>query len=241
MKTRLRILNLLLVIACGFVAWQMRANHVAAEARMERTFTVAAAKASAQAPTVEGIPAAPTAAEYSQVAMRMLFAQDRNPNVVEETKPEPEKKKMPELPIFHGVLNFGDGPIAMLSENAGGKQSGYKAGDTIGEFKVLRIAKEEIAFEWDGQEVVKRTAELKSKEPAAAPRQTASPKPAAVKAEPVKPPSPAKPGPGVSTGGRERACQAGENSPDGTVVDGWVKRTAFSPMGAVCYWEPVGK
>lgn len=242
MKTRLRILNLLLIVACGFAVWQMRANHVEAKDRMDRMFSTPKADAKTTEVAIEPLPEAPKAAEYREVAMRMVFSQDRNPNVVvEEKAPEPEKK-MPPLPVLHGVMDLGDGPEAMLSVDAGGKQDAYKAGDTIGDFKVVSVSKEKIVFEWEGKEVVKKASELRSSEPVRSKKTTADnvAKPApVVKNEP--PPPPAKPGAGKDLGGRERACQPGEKSPDGTVVDGWVKRTSYSPMGAVCYWEPVNK
>lgn len=240
MKTRLRILNLILLIACGFVVFQVRANHMEAKAREERTFQPRVKASAAADVKVVPVPAAPPPSAYVEVATRMLFAQDRNPNVVEEKKPEPEPKKMPPLPVLYGVINFGDGPIAMLSEDAGSKQGSFKAGDSIGEFKLVKISKEKITFLWDGKEFEKTADQLKSQEKAPAKKST---KETTAKAPtPSAPPAaPAKPGPGKETGGRERACQPGETAADGTVVDGWVKRTSYSPMGAVCYWEPVAK
>ncbi|MDZ7636719.1 MAG: hypothetical protein U5J83_00435 [Bryobacterales bacterium] len=240
MKTRLRLLNVVLLLACGFVVWQVRANHMDATARQDRTFrTQAKAKPAAEVNVVP-VPAAQPPSAYSEVAMRMLFAQDRNPNVVEEKKPEPEPKKMPPLPVLHGVINFGDGPIAMLSDDAASKQGSFKAGDRIGEFKVVKISKERITFLWEGQEIEKTAEQLRSQAPPPA-KKSAAETAAKVPVQSAPPPPPSKPGPGKETGGRERACQPGEKSADGTVVDGWVKRTSFSPMGAVCYWEPVGQ
>lgn len=243
MKTRLRIVNVLLFVACGFVVWQMRANHLEHQGRMDRVFSVETQDAPAPEMAIEPLPAPPKAADYSQVAMRMLFAQDRNPNVVEEKKPEPEPKKMPELPVLHGVMNLGDGAIAMMSETDGGTQGTYKAGDSIGEFKLVKIASDRITFEWDGKELTKLASELRGS-PESAPRKAKAatrPKPAAEAAKAAPPPPPSKPGSGKDVGGRERACQPGDTSPDGTVVDGYVKKTVYSPMGAVCMWEPVPK
>lgn len=240
MKTRLRILNLLLIACCGFVGWQMRANHLDHQNRIERTFSYKSAEVQPVETAVDPLPAAPTAAEYSQVAMRTLFAQDRNPTVVEEKKPEPPPKKMPELPVLHGVMDFGDGPIAMMSSANGDTQGSYKVGDSIGEFQIVKISQDRITFRWDGKEVTKLSSELRTavtrpNRPAAA----STPTPAAEAAK--APPAPVKPGPGKDVGGRERACQPGDNSPDGTVVDGYVKRTVYMPMGSVCTWEPVQK
>lgn len=240
MKTRLRILNLVLILACGFVVWQVRANHLEVEARERKTFQPRAKASPAADVKVVPIPPAEPPSAYVEVATRMMFAQDRNPNVVEEKKPEPEPKQMPPLPVLYGVINFGDGPIAMLSQDDSGKQGSYKTGDSIGEFKLVKISKEKITFLWDGKEIEKTAEQLKSQAKSAPKKngkETAAKAPAPVAA----PPAPTKPGPGKETGGRERACQPGEKAADGTVVDGWVKRTTYSPMGAVCFWEPVAK
>lgn len=239
MKTRLRLLNLLLIAFCGFIGWQMRANHLDHQDRMERTFSYKAADAQAGEIALDPMPAAPTAGEYSQVAMRMLFAQDRNPTVVEEKKPEPPPKKMPDLPVLHGVMDLGDGPIAMMSSATGDVEGSFRVGDSIGEFEILKISTDRITFRWDGKEVTKLSSELRTS--AIRPAKAAAKPAVNAPAEPPKPAAPVKPGPGKDLGGRERACQPGDNSPDGTVVDGYVKRTVFMPMGAVCTWEPVQK
>ncbi len=238
MKTRLRILNLLLVCACALVGWQMRANHIDHQNRLDRTFSAKVEPAAAKELAIEPLPSAPSAAQYSQVAMRMLFAQDRNPSIVEEKKPEPPPKKMPELPVLHGVMDLGDGAIAMMSPKDGDAQGTYKVGDTIGEFEIVKIATDRITFRWDGKEVTKLSGELRStgRRPAA---KAARPAAAASAAAPPPPPAPSKPGPGKDLGGIARACQPGDTSPDGTVVDGYIKRTARTPMGSVCNWVPV--
>jgi type II secretory pathway component PulC len=243
MKTRLRIVNVLLLIGCGLVVWQMRASHLEHQTRIEQVFAAKPQEVPPQEVTIDPLPATPKAAEFSQIAMRMMFAQDRNPTVVEEKKPEPEPKKMPDLPVLHGVMNLGDGIIAMMSENDGGSQGSYKEGETIGEFKLLKITTNRITFEWDGKEISKSASELRGNPAPAASKAKAAakPKPEAAKAAAAPPPPPAKPGSGKDVGGRERACQPGDNSPDGTVIDGYVKRTIYSPMGAVCMWEPVSK
>ncbi|MCC6262341.1 MAG: hypothetical protein IT169_02100 [Bryobacterales bacterium] len=240
MKTRLRFLNLILILACGFTVWQVRANHLEMAARERKTFEPRAKSSPAGEVKIVPIPPAEPPSAYVEVATRMMFAQDRNPNVVEEKKPEPEPKKMPALPVLYGVINFGDGPIAMLSQDDSGKQGSYKVGDTIGEFKLVKISKEKITFSWDGQEIEKTADQLKA-QAKSAPKKTTKETAAKAPAPVAPPPAPTKPGPGKETGGRERACQPGEKAPDGTVVDGWVKRTTYSPMGAVCFWEPVAK
>ncbi|MCU0227208.1 MAG: hypothetical protein MUF01_06175 [Bryobacterales bacterium] len=240
MKTRLRILNVLLLAVCAFTGWQMRASHLEHQSRMEKTFSVKVEPAAAAEVTIDPLPQPPSAGEFSVVAMRMLFAQDRNPTVVEEKKPEPPPKKMPDLPVLHGVMDLGDGSIAMMSVKEGGAQGTYKTGDMIGDFEIVKIATDRITFRWDGKEVTKLSGELRPT--GAAPAKAAStassaPAPAA----PKPPPAPTKPAPGKDLGGSVRACLPGDTSPPGTVVDGYVKRLARTPMGQVCSWAPVEK
>jgi len=238
MKTRLRLLNVLLMVACGFIAWQMRANHIQHQERLDRVFSVKTAQAPSEEVAVEPLPKAPSASEYSEVAMRMVFAQDRNPNVVEEKKPEPEPKKMPELPILLGVMNLGDGMVAMMSETSGGAQRAYSVNESIGEFKILKIAPEQITFEWDGKELVKKASELRAK--GEKPARAAKPVVQEAKAAAPKPaPAPVKAGPGKDLGGDFRACVVGDTTAVGTVVDGYKKKIAKTPMGNNCLWEKV--
>jgi len=39
--------------------------------------------------------------------------------------------------------------------------------------------------------------------------------------------------------GENKGCQPGDNSPPGTVADGYKKVRVNSPFGSTCYWEPV--
>ncbi len=239
MKTRLRILNVLLLAACVFTGWQMRASHLEHQSRLDKTFSVKVEPTSAGDIAIDPLPAAPSAGEYSVVAMRMLFAQDRNPNVVEEKKPEPPPKKMPDLPVLHGVMDLGDGSIAMMSVKEGDAQGTYKKGDKIGEFEIVKIATDRITFRWEDKEVTKLAGELRptGAVPAAKPASAAAAAPAP--AAPKAPAAPVKPAPGKDLGGQVRACLPGDSSPAGTVVDGYVKRIARTPMGQVCSWSPV--
>jgi hypothetical protein len=61
------------------------------------------------------------AADYNDIAQKMLFSKDRNPVVVVEPPPAPKVVPMPALPLFHGVVNLGDGPMAIMSEGPKGR------------------------------------------------------------------------------------------------------------------------
>lgn len=243
MKQRLLLLNLFLLLAIVAAGTVLRQKYRESKGQQERVLQQKPAPV--PAPVIPPIPKTPpvTAATYAQVAQQMLFTRDRNPNVIlPPPPPPPEPKKMPPLPFAYGVMDFGSGPLVLLSEKSGGQNKPYKVGDKIGEFKILAVSNKEISFEWEGKEVKKRMEELADKvaannqppEPAATNASAGAPK--ALPAPP--PPPPAEPKPSKVELGENRACQPGDSSPAGTVADGFKKIVKPSPFGSTCYWEP---
>jgi hypothetical protein len=45
--------------------------------------------------------------------------------------------------------------------------------------------------------------------------------------------------PGTDVGDGYRSCVAGDNSPSGTIVDGYRKLMSTSPFGVSCGWEKI--
>ncbi len=172
-------------------------------------------------------PAAPAA--YNEIAQKMLFSKDRNPTVVVEPAPPPI---MPPLPALYGVLNLGDGPAAIMAAKAGEMSKEFHPGDTIGEFKLLRVGADTLAFEWNGQEIVKKTSELvvKVQVAEAAPPRMSNGAPAPVANTDL--------GPGRDIGGGKKACQPGDSTPAGTIRAGMKKVIVHLPIGQNCRWEP---
>lgn len=234
MSKKLWALNLALLACLGLLARQWRLNWLAAQARERKLLAAKIVPAPAPALQLPPPPAPLQAAAYLDVAQNMLFAKDRNPNVVVET---PAPKPMPPFPKFYGVMNLGDGAMAILSERTG-RQQPYKAGDKVGEFKLASIGREELVFEWDGKKLAKKFSELMDRSEAASSEQTTR---SAAPAQPAAPQSlvPARPGPGADMGGGLSACNPNDPSPPGTVIDGKRKVVTESPFGKVCRWEPV--
>ena len=175
------------------------------------------------------------AAGYNDIAQKMLFSKDRNPVVVVEPPPAPKVIPMPALPLFHGVVNLGDGPMAIMSVGPKGPHRDYQPGDKVGEFKLVAVNNEELVLEWEGQTITKKVDEILDRSTAAPP----SPSPVAAAAAAPAPPRPATPAPveaADSTGG-VKACQPGDASPAGTVADGMRKVIRQTPFGSKCYWE----
>jgi hypothetical protein len=178
---------------------------------------------------------------YGEVATRNLFSADRNPTPIPDPPPPPPPApKMPPLPLAHGVMLWeGVPPAVVLSTKSNAQQKAYHPGDKIGEFTVVSVDNKEIVFDWNGQEVTTSLEDImaKNEAPAADP----TPKAAAPAAAPEQPASLTGPvdGPGKEVPGGIHACNAGDSSPPGTIVDGLQKKVNTTPFGVTCRWEPV--
>jgi hypothetical protein len=200
-------------------------------------------------------------AEYLDVAAKMLFSKDRNSTVIIEApppKPAPPEPPMPALPNYHGQMAIGE-PVAFLSTSAVAQRS-YRAGETVGDFKLISFDKESIEFEWKGKSIQRKLDELRPKETAQA--QPAPARPAAAATPGPAAGTPANAGPLVSLGGASgssaaaskesgsddpmfgpvqadgtRACAPADQSPSGTVHSGYKKNMTVTLFGVVCNWE----
>jgi hypothetical protein len=231
LRKKLWFLNLLLLAGIALLARELHQNWKAARER-EKKIAVRAVKAE----PVAAIPTAPPpasvqAAGYADVAQAMLFSKDRNPTVVVEAPPP---KPQPPFPRFYGAMNLGEGLIAILSDGPS-EQRPFQAGDKVGEYKLAEIGEDTLVFEWDGKKFPKKFSELADRSDVQA---EATPRVAAAAAPPPPPPKPVGPGPGIDMGGGFAACNAGDTSPAGTVVNGMRKVLIETPFSKVCRWEP---
>jgi hypothetical protein len=204
-----------------------------------------------QAATIGRHPAAPTAlpwqplptppavlpAAYKDVAQKDLLDRSRDPSVpVELPPPPPPPPPVPPLPVYHGYMNIGTGPIAILSVTKTSAHQAISPGDTIGEFTLNSVNTSEIEFQWGTQVIRKSVDELED-------NSTPASQPAAVRTEappaPAKPPAPPPPpGPGELGSFGVKRCNKGDTSAVGSVVDGYRKVTKATPFGSSCFWEP---
>lgn len=236
MTRKLHLLNLTLAALLALAGWQIRQRWLEAREREKR---VLGRQPEAAAPVIEPPlrpPEPAPASAYLEVAQRLLFSRDRNPDVIiEMAAPKP----MPPLPVAHGILDLGSGPTAILSERPGQNQRAYRIGERIGEFTLTDVTASELAFVWEGKEIRKKLEELK---PPEAPPAAEAPAPAAAKPKtaPVATTSTIASGPSdIDMGGGMRACRQGDTSPPGTVMNGYKKVVSQTPFGQVCRWEPV--
>jgi hypothetical protein len=245
MNQRLTVLNLLLLAALAAAGWQLRKQWREAEAR-EQAFLGQRVPAPPAPPAGTSPAAEPvTAASYLEVAEKMLFAKDRNPQVVVEIPPE---KPLPPLPRVHGVMNLGDGLTVIMSEKPGERHKGVRVGEKIGEFQLAAVEGDQLVFAWENKQIKKRVDELiarggdKPAEPAPADTET---KREGGRIIPETPAAPAAPKPkGEAAPGREMgpglaACQPGDDSPAGTEKDGMRKVITKTPFGDSCRWEAI--
>lgn len=258
MSRRLFFLNLLLVALLGAAGWQMCERYREARLREQALLSQRVqVKPAPEAPKIE--PVAPvTAATYADVATKMLFARDRNPNVVIEA---PKEEPVPAFPQAFGVMDLGNGATVFMAEKPGGPQKGYRSGDTVGPFKLTSVTRETLMLEWKDKKFEKKVADLKPKETVAAAAAVAagvsgSPTPVPGANETVldgrivpirtanseenlkKAQESLIQGGVVNTGGNTRVCAPGDSTPAGAVVNGYRKVTRQGMFGQVCYWEP---
>jgi hypothetical protein len=245
--SRLFLLNVLLLAGIAMATLYLLELRDEAGRREEMVRESAPKLPAAKGTTAAPLPERTVAANYLDVAARLLFSKDRNPTVI--IAPPPEKKQ-PEMPVAYGVLMVADPPIIMMSAKKGQAQKGYRMGEKIGDFKIVQFDSRTIVLDWDGEKITKKLADLADRDAQTAAllagqnQQNVAAAPAAPAAGSTQvlsqPAAEAKQsGPGMDTGGGVRACAPGDTTPPGTVQDGYRKIVSESPFGKVCRWEQV--
>ncbi len=245
MKRRLWLINVVLAVALvllGNTLWQHWQETKAHEQSvlLKRTPLVAPPPVSPR-PMVAKLQ--PTT--YVEVAQKVLFSKDRNPDVIPPPPvPPPPPPPIPPFPSAHGVMIWGDVPPTIILSMGKGEQQAYRAGDKVGEFEIASITDQQIVLTWDDKTFVKNISDLEAEaaEPAEKKARNAAPLPPGPPA-PVQTVAP-KEGPGdpVTPDGRTRMCDSNDPSPMGAVVDGYRKIPMLNPMAPnahFCRWQAV--
>jgi hypothetical protein len=237
--SKLRLLDLALLVIAGLLGWQVRREWIESHAREQVLLHGGLPPANVPGLSPLDKVEALNAATYAEVALKNLFSQDRSPNPIVDPPPPVKEIPPPPFPVAHGVMLWdGVPPTIVLSEKSNGPQKGYHPGESIGQWKLVSLDSSFVDFEWDGKEFKKRIDELIDRNPIV----EAAP-PAASKAAPAVAPitqslsTGAKAGPGIDTGAGQKGCVAGDTSPDGTIVDGMKKVVTLNPFGSNCHWE----
>jgi hypothetical protein len=251
LNRKLLILDVVLGACVIYGGLQLHSHWTAAKAR-QATIPVAAPNA-APPPPIAPLPQEPAVlpSGFKDVALKTLFDPSRNPDVIKPAPPPPPPPPVPPaLPSFHGMMDFGDGPFAMMTESGASGYQEVRPGGKIGPFKLVSFNRREFELEWQGQIIHKRVDESGGERP----RQ------AAAKVEPITtngvipgmaaetpqpqplPQQTANLGPGQQVTDTVRACQAGDTSAPGTISGGYAKVIKPNPLGSSsCFWTAVGK
>jgi hypothetical protein len=238
---KLILLNVVLLVVVIYGGMQLWNQHQAAKARAAALAKVHIAPVPAQpwVPLANDPPV--LAMGYQEVAQKDLFHPSRNPNIDPPPAPiPPAPPPMPELPSYYGQMNLGDGPMALLVEKPGMSQKAVIPGETIGQFKLVDLTTSEIAFAWTFNGALVRRS-LASMIERASPVTSAAADSRTAQASAPPPPPQIKSaiGPGDITGQGTRTCDPNDNTPAGTVVNGFKKTEGRTPFGAFCIWDPV--
>jgi hypothetical protein len=160
LNRKLLILDVVLAAVAVYAGFQFRSQWMAAKAREAAILN----RKPAPPPPPQFTPLATAppvlSAGYAEIAQKLLFDRSRNSTVVVDVPPPPPPKPVPPLPVYHGMMNIGDGPAAILSINAGSPQMEIHPGEAIGPFKLVDINSQEIALEWDGKVIRKTVDEI---------------------------------------------------------------------------------
>ena len=185
-------------------------------------------------------------ADHRAVADRMLFSSDRNP-IVEVAAPEVVVEERPTYPRMSGLVDFGDGPQALMS--AGGDPAKWIGiGDEIGDFVFTGVDGEEIKLTWKDEEIVVTRAELAEVEEKPKPRPgRAAAAPAAAPPAEAQKNLTAAAKPAETVGGKHNIgsefvpgrfrADPNDGAADGTKYQGYVKRVRRTPFGSQAWWE----
>ena len=250
MNRKIVLLNLALLVAIAALGWMLRRHWVEGEAQARALVSQKAQPQAVMPPPAPAPVPAVSPADYLEVATKTLYSSDRNPNViVDAPKPPPPPPPMPALPVYYGQMAFGGDPVVVLTIAGAPEQKSYSVGQKVGDFTLVAFNRESITLDWNGKAVERKLDELA---PKPAPQQAA-----AGAAPAYTPPTPTMsqstinsisgnsgtsekdPLSGNDMGGGLRACVMGDNSPAGTVLNGWKKIMGggLLGMGQSCHWE----
>lgn len=245
MRKQMLFVNLILLIVAASLGWKLRADWMMAARRQA---ALAATSSTATLP-VAGPAAAPAPAGGWEVMVAgNLFFSDRN----NEMPRVAEKRPMPPDPILIGTMNLGRTKLALLLEanQTGRMPRQVKEGEDFGGYKVAEIGDNQITVDWEGTKKkvdVTSAPRAESQPPAYAPTASAPSAPTVgnTNSAPVSNTSQVsqggKTGPSdeIMPGTTSRRAYPGDNSPAGTVVNGFIKVERVSPFGKETWWQKV--
>lgn len=252
MKRRLWLLNIVLLVALILLGHTLRQHWQEAKAHeasvLQKRTPSAPPPPNSPQPMVRRL----EPNSYVDVAQKVLFAKDRNPDVIPPPPPpKPAPPPVPPFPVAHGVMIWGDIPPTIILSMRGSKddQRAYRAGDKVGEFQIASIDDRQIVLTWNGQTFAREISELEERDvPAAAEARPRATRPPPTPAAPTQEAQDVVPevGPAsqrnISQDGRTKTCDQNDPSPVGSIVDGFRKVAVVNPLAPnahFCTWQSV--
>jgi hypothetical protein len=240
---KLVLLNLALAGVLLLIVHVLRQRWQEGEVRRDKIVQAPIAPAHVEPPPPRPMVQPLTATAYVDVAQKVLFSRDRNPDVIPPPPaPPPPPPKIPPFPAAHGVMIWGKVPPSIILSVGKDEQRVYRAGDKVGEFEIASIDEQHLVLTWNGQTFVKNISDLEALAAPAQEQQQAANLPP----PPVSAPPPTAPqnGPGISmdSEGKMKTCDVTDTNPMGTVINGYKKVPLVNPMapgGHFCLWQSV--
>lgn len=192
-------------------------------------------------------PAAPPPQSFAEIVNRNLFTPER------ASQSPDQQVKRPDLPLFYGAMNLGDGWFALmaLADQPSAVSKRVLPGEEIGSYKLVSIAGSQVVVEWgektftldvwESSRRVPRVVERMERTPTA---RTAAPPPTSTGPGRVTTVAPAAAPSSVFEAERRKFSPAGYNAPPGatvdapagTVVGGKRKVVNRTPFGDQVFW-----
>ncbi len=149
MKKKLGLINVLLAALFVWGCLVLRGQYEHAQQRYE-IFGVSTG--TAEPPVMPAPTEAPAvrAAAYAAISQRLLLSRDRNP-VIEVIVPEEKKAERPQTPLLIGMVDLGDGPLALMAPDADTSPRWTGVGDKVGEYALQAFDDDTVTLEWNGE------------------------------------------------------------------------------------------
>lgn len=158
MKKKLRLLNVVLAALLVWGCLALQGQYERARQRHEIFEDLSAAAKSPALPVPAEGPAT-RAATYAAISQRLLLSRDRNP-VIEVIVAEESEAERPQTPLLAGVVDLGDGPLALMTPDADTPPRWTGIGEKIGEYTLQAVADDTVTLEWNGENIELSQAEL---------------------------------------------------------------------------------
>ena len=253
MKKKLGLVNVLLVALFVWGCLVFRGQYERARQRYE---IFDAAAETAEPPVMPAPAEAPAvrAVDYAPISQRLLLSRDRNP-VIEVIVPDERDVERPQPPLLGGVVDLGDGPLALMAPNAKTPPRWTGVGEKVGEYTLQAFAEDTLTLDWNGESIELQRSELAAvkfdrREERAASRKTAGSGSANRQAAASRSGESAsnltassdavekgKYVIGRQLGSGGYAADANDGARDGVEYKGYVRRVRATPFGAQHWWE----